>query len=66
MVGSNIRRAREAAGVTQVQMADALCVTQAYICAIEKGVKRASVEQVAEISRICRCTTDALIFGETA
>lgn len=64
MVGKNLKALREERGVTQQQLADAIDVRVPYISAIERGVRRASVEQVAVFAELLGCTTDDIILGK--
>lgn len=64
MVGKNIKAIREERGMTQQQLADAIDVRVPYISAMERGVRRPSVEQVAVFAEMLACTTDDIILGK--
>lgn len=64
MVGKNLKELREERGVTQQQLADAIDVKVPYISAMERGVRRPSVEQVAVFAEVLGCTTDDIILGK--
>jgi transcriptional regulator with XRE-family HTH domain len=63
MVGQNLRVLRERKGITQKTLAEAIDVKVAYISAMENGVRRPSVEQVAVFAKVLGCTTDEIILG---
>ena len=60
-VGENIRRAREAAGLRQVELAEQAGVTQAMLCQIERGTKNPSLQIGAEIAKILNCSLESLL-----
>jgi len=56
--------ARKARGLTQVQLADALGVTQKRIDQYERRVKRPDVEFVARIASALRVNISELLVGD--
>lgn len=59
-VGERVRRAREKAGLTQVELSERSGVTQATISRIENGERGVSFENAVAIARVCGCSLDAL------
>jgi Zn-dependent peptidase ImmA (M78 family)/DNA-binding XRE family transcriptional regulator len=51
-VGSRIRRAREARGISQQELADALKISQAAMSNIESGARPLRVDELVAISRV--------------
>lgn len=60
-VGTNICRIRDAQGVSQSQLADRVGVSQAMICAVEKGVKNPSLQLAWEIAKCLGCKIEAFL-----
>lgn len=60
-VGENIKRAREAAGLKQVDVAEKAGVTQAMLCQIERGTRNPSLQLGAEIAKILDCSLESLL-----
>ena len=60
-VGENIRRTREAARLTQVDVAEQAGVTPAMICQIERGTRNPSLQLGAEIAKILNCSLESLL-----
>lgn len=54
-VGQNIKRIREACGMTQAELARRAQTSQAMICQIERGTKRPSLPLSAQIADVLRC-----------
>ncbi len=65
-VGANIVAKRKGLGIQQGALAERLGVTQSRVCAIEKGHKLATFEQLLQISDILGCTMTALFKGAEA
>lgn len=64
-LGANIRKLRQAKGLTQVQMAEALGVVQQLITRYEQGVAYPSIQKLIEIGNILGVTPDQLLgIGE--
>lgn len=62
-IGENIRRIRVERGMTQAELANAVGVTQAMICSVERGTKACAMQLGAEIARALDCPVMAL-YGE--
>lgn len=62
-IGRNIRKARDAAGLTQEQIAEKLGISQLHFGRLERGERPASLEQLANIARVLRVSTAALLRG---
>lgn len=60
-VGRNIRNLRERRGITQVQLAEKVGITQAMLCQIERGTKNPSLQVGAEIAKSLSCKVDDLL-----
>lgn len=60
-VGERIRALRQARGTTQVDLAEALGITQSNLSAIERGARGLTVHQVVKLARALRVTTDAIL-----
>ena len=60
-VGENIKRLREAAGLTQRELADKVSVGRTWIAQIERGAKCPSVVFAADLARVFGCSIDELL-----
>ena len=60
-VRRNIRNLREHRGITQVQLAEKVGITQAMLCQIERGTKNPSLQVGAEIAKSLSCKVDDLL-----
>lgn len=65
-VGTNIRKRREKAGMTQEYVAEQADVSQVLLCRIEKGVIPPSLRVTASIAKTLGCTVDDLLKDESA
>lgn len=61
-IGTEIKRRREAAGMTQLDLADKLGVARSLIAQYERGSKQPTMPMGYEIAKFFGCTVDAL-FG---
>lgn len=52
LIGTDLRRLREDAGLTQATVARAIGISPAHICGIEKGVSEASTEVLVRIADV--------------
>ena len=59
----NIRRLREAQGMSQGELAERVLTTQAMISKIEAGVKAPGVELFGRIADVFGCSMDELKRG---
>jgi len=60
-----IRKKREAKGLTQDQLADALGVDQTAVSQWERGVTLPRADKLPELAKLLGCTIDEL-FGRSA
>ena len=60
-IGENIKARREAAGMTQVRLAEAVGVSVPMICQIERGTKVPSLPLGAQIAACVGCKLEDLI-----
>ncbi len=58
---TSIRELREAAGISQQQMAAMTGITQGYISQLEAGVRKPSLATIKKLSRALRCKPGKLI-----
>ena len=49
-LGSHVRRARKAAGMTQYELAERLGISTSFLGHIERGSRKASLETLVKIS----------------
>ncbi len=63
VVGTRIRAARKGARLTQVELAKALGVEQAFLSKLELGKSDPRASALATIAEACGVTTDWLLFG---
>lgn len=60
----NIKRLREAAGMTQAELADKIGVTQPIVASWETGVKNPRAAKLPKLAQILGCTIDDLFRRE--
>lgn len=60
-IGENIKNRREAAHLTQAQLAEKVCVHRTMIAQIERGSKFPTVLLAASIAKVFNCTVDDLM-----
>ncbi len=60
-LGARVRSLRQQRGITQVELALAMHLTQSNVSAIERGVRGITIHQVVELARILRVTTDEIL-----
>lgn len=63
-MGKRIRALRQAQNKTQGAFADMLHISTSYLALIEQGKRTASLDIIAQISRVCSVSSDFLLFGE--
>ena len=63
-LGERIKERREALGLTQLQLAQALGVTPQHISVIEKNKRAPSLDSLAKLAQELGVTTDFLITGK--
>ena len=60
-IGARIKAAREAAGLTQEDLADALEMSSTHISVLERGVKAPKLETLVKIANALKVSTDTLL-----
>jgi transcriptional regulator with XRE-family HTH domain len=60
-LGSRLRAFRQQRGITQVELALAMRLTQSNISAIERGARGITIHQVVELARILRVSADEIL-----
>ena len=58
---SQLKKAREKAGIDQIEVAQILGKTQSYVSKIESGQRRVDIVQLKEFARIFKKTLDYFI-----
>lgn len=64
LIGSNIKREREKAGMTQEKLAEIINLGVKSLSAVERGTVGASVSTLRRICRALGISSDALLFGD--
>lgn len=59
--GRNLRAAREAAGLTQEQLADTAQITRVYVTQIEGGLRNVSLDVAVELAKAVHRPLSALL-----
>ena len=60
-LGTRIAAARNAAGMTQVQLADGLAISQPQLASYEVGRRRVPVSMLPRLAKLLGCAVEALI-----
>lgn len=60
---TGIKKYREQAGMTQLELAEAIGVTQSAVAMWESGLRKPDIFSLMRISKELKCTTDALLEG---
>ena len=60
-IGDNLKRLREANGITQCELAEQVGITQSMLCQLERGTKTLSLPLAKEIAEILKCSIEDLI-----
>ncbi len=63
-IGERLRFAREAVSIKQAQAADAIKVARTTIVAIEKGERRARMDELQQLAKLYRTSVNALLRQE--
>lgn len=63
-LGSNIRRSRQALGLTQTQFAQTLGVAQVTVSAWEVGAKTPTITRLVSIATVLETTVNDLLGSE--
>ena len=61
-VGARIKKAREAASLTQEQLAEMVGLSSSHISVVERGVKAPRLETFVEIANALGVTADSLLI----
>jgi transcriptional regulator with XRE-family HTH domain len=62
-LGQNVRRLRDALGLTQEELAEEADLDQTYISGIERGLRNPGIINVAKLAKALQVTTSALCEG---
>lgn len=65
-VGANIRAIREEKGLSQVQLAEMVHISQSMLCQIERGTKPPSLPLSMEIAAVLSCDLERLTADRPA
>jgi len=65
-VGERIKVLRQEKGMTQVELAQCLEISQSNLSAIERGARGVTVNQVVRIARALGASTDEILVAEKA
>ena len=61
MIGKRIKAAREAAGMTQEELAEVLDMSTTHISVLERGVKPPKLETLIRIANVLQVSADTLL-----
>jgi len=59
-VGPKLKSRREEMGLTQLELADKIKVSESYICQIEKG-KMVSLRKLEQVAKVLKCEAKDLL-----
>lgn len=62
LIGNKIREARKRAGLTQLQLANKIFVSESYIALIESNKRNPSTIVLSKIAEALNLTTDQILF----
>jgi transcriptional regulator with XRE-family HTH domain len=60
-VGERLRSLRQAQGLTQIDLAHTLGITQSNVSAIERGARGLTVHQVVKLAKALNASTDEIL-----
>jgi transcriptional regulator with XRE-family HTH domain len=66
IVGENVRRAREAIGLSQEELGDKAGIDRTYVSGVERGVRNPTVKVLARLAEALGTTPDRLLVREGA
>jgi transcriptional regulator with XRE-family HTH domain len=66
IVGENVRRAREAVGLSQEELGDKAGIDRTYVSGVERGVRNPTVRVLARFAEALETTPDKLLVREAA
>lgn len=64
IIGRNIAKYREAAGVTQAAMAEKIGISTAFVSRVERGQKKMKVETLYATAKVLNVSVDALLSAD--
>ncbi len=64
MIGSRIRRLREARDITQLEFAFKMGISQGTLCRVEQGKRTPSVKLVLRACSLLQVSPDTILAGE--
>lgn len=64
IIGKNIARYREAAGLTQATLAEKIGISTAFVSRVERGQKKMKVETLYATAKVLNVSVDALLSTE--
>jgi transcriptional regulator with XRE-family HTH domain len=62
IVGENVRRAREAIGLSQEELGDKAGIDRTYVSGVERGVRNPTVKVLARLAEALETTPDKLLI----
>lgn len=65
LVGDNIRKLRDAAGISQYELSRFLCIHPAAISGWERGVRQPDLAMIAKLAEYFNVSTDFIIGKES-
>ena len=66
IIGKNIARYREAAGLTQATLAEKIGISTAFVSRVERGQKKMKVETLYATAKVLKVSVDALLSTESS
>ena len=66
IIGKNIARYREAAGLTQATLAEKIGISTAFVSRVERGQKKMKVETLHATAKVLNVSVDALLSTESS
>lgn len=66
IIGRNIARYREVAGLTQATLAEKIGISTAFVSRVERGQKKMKVETLYAIAKVLNVSVDALLSTESS
>lgn len=65
IIGRNIARYREVAGLTQATLAEKIGISTAFVSRVERGQKKMKVETLYATAKVLNVSVDALLSTES-
>ena len=62
-VNENIKTMRERAGVSQAELSRKIDISQPFLCKIERGKRKPTLDMAIETAKVLGCTIDELVYG---